>query len=141
VIWHPNQPKPTASERKRILAMMRDGCILTKYRRERKLAVPPPGKIERHHVVRGNRRMGHRYMIPLHVYYHQKWIPFGYTEDTARKAFGATIKDSIRVFRASHGVDDLELWVYLQGLLGMAADMPPSKIVPRREALFREDVP
>lgn len=134
MILHKNYVRPTAFERLRIDAIMKGGCILTMYRREKGLAVPPPGKIECQHIVRNNARMGHLYTIPLHVYYHQKHIPRGYTAKQARELWGATIKDSMRVFRESHGVDDLDLWALLQGQLGMSAELPPSKIVPRRVA-------
>lgn len=35
------------------------------------------------------------------------------------------------------GVDDLDLWVWLQGLLCMPADLPPTKIF-KRDALLPE---
>ena len=133
VIWHRKQVRATAWEKLRIDAMMKGGCILTMYRREKGLAIPPPGKIECQHIVRDNHRLGHLYTIPLHVYYHRGVLPMGYHHATARLAFGAPLTDSLRVFRESHGVDDLDLWVILQGRLGMSAELPPSKILPRRE--------
>lgn len=140
MIWHRKQVRATAWEKLRIDAMMKGGCILTMYRRERGLAVPPPGKIECQHIVRNNQRMGHIYTIPLHIYYHQGRVPRGYTLEDARELLGAALTDSMRVFRASHGVDDLDLWRYLQKLMGMSTELPPSKIVPRREALPEADV-
>ena len=135
MILHKNYVPATAWEKLRIAAMMKGGCVLTMYRRDRGLAVPPPGKIECQHIVRNNKRMGHLYTIPLHVYYHQGRVPLGYDPEGARFVFGATIKDSMRVFRESHGVDDLDLWVLLQKSMAMTTDLPPSKIFKRPEAL------
>jgi hypothetical protein len=132
VILHRNYVRATAWEKMRIAAMMKGGCILTLYRRDRGLAVPPSGKIECQHIVRDNKRLGHLYTIPLHAYYHQGRVPLGYDPRDARAAFGATLKDSMRVFRESHGVDDLDLWILLQKSMGMSTDLPPSKIVPRK---------
>lgn len=132
MIWHKNMQRPTAWEQMRIDAMMKGGCVLTMYRREQGLAVPPAGKVECQHIVRNNKRMGPLYTIPLHVYYHQGRVPRGYTPADARELLGATLKDSLRVFRESHGLDDLDLWFWLQKRMGMTTELPPSKIVPRR---------
>ena len=130
-MMHRNYIRPTALEQLRIDAMMKGGCVLTMYRRERGLAVPPPAKTECHHIVRNNKRMGHLYTISLNVYYHQGQRRPGSTAAEWRKLYGASLKDSMRVFRASHGVDDLDLWQYLQQLMGMSTELPVSKIYKR----------
>lgn len=135
---HKHYIPATAWEKLRIAAMMKGGCTLTMYRRERGLAVPPLGKIECHHIVRDNKRMGHLYTLPLNVFYHRGQVPMGYSAEDARRVFGAPLTDGRKAFLASHGVDELELWKYLQALMGMTTDLPPSKILPRREALLTE---
>lgn len=139
-MWHRKQIPATAFEKLRIDAMMKGGCALSLYRKELGLAVPTRGKIECQHIVRNNKRMGHWYTIPLHVYYHQGLVRYvAASREEARELYGASLKDSMRVFRESHGLDDLELWVWLQGRLGMDASLPASKIF-RREALTEADV-
>lgn len=128
----------TAWEKLRIAAMMKGGCTLTMYRRERGLAVPPLGKIECHHIVRDNKRMGHLYTLPLNVFYHRGLVPMGYVAEDARRVFGAPLTDGRKAFLTSHGVDEIELWKYLQTLMCMTTDLPPSKILPRREAVQSE---
>lgn len=132
-MWHRKWVRPTAFEKLRMDAMMKGGCALSLYRRERGLLVPGRGKIECQHLVRNNKRMGHWYTIPLHIYYHQGQIrQVASTREEARELYGASLKDSMRVFRESHGLDDLELWVWLQGRLGMSAELPASKVFKRQ---------
>lgn len=128
-MWHRKQIPATALEKLRISAMMKAGCMLSMYRRERGLLVPERGKIECHHIVRGPKRLGNLYTVSLNIWYHQR-VPTYPARDVAhaRELYGASIKDSMRVFRESHGIDDLELWVWGQERLGMSAELPVSKI-------------
>lgn len=132
MIWHRKFVRATPFERLRIDAMMRGGCVLSMMRRERGLLAPERGKIECHHLVRNNKRMGQWFTIPLHEYYNGGGLRYvASTKVEARELYGASLKDSMRVFRESHGLDDLELWVWLQGRLGMSAELPASKVFKR----------
>lgn len=131
---HKKYVRPTALEQIRIDAMLKGGCVLSIYRTAQGLTVPERGKIEVHHLVSGNKRMGHTYTIPLRSFYHRGVVPYpAQSKEEARELYGAALSDGSKSFLKSHGVDDLELWKYLQILLGMSTDLPPSKILPRRE--------
>jgi hypothetical protein len=143
VILHRNYVAATAWEKLRIAAMMKGGCIVTMYRQD--LTKPEPvsgrgvpvrGTVECNHIVRDNKRMGHLYTIPMRSWYHRGVVPSPATsKEEARAWYGAALTDGRKAFLASHGVDEIELWKYLQTLMGMSTDLPLSKILPRREAL------
>lgn len=145
-MMHRNYVRPTAWEQMRIDAMMKGGCIVTIYRLDLKQPAPPSGrgvptrgKIECNHIVRSNKRMGHLYTIPMRAWYHRGVVPSpARSIEEARELYGAPLTDGRNAFLASHGVDDIELWKYLQTLMCMTTDLPPSKILPRREALLPE---
>lgn len=143
MIFHKKWVRPTVWEQMRINAMMKGGCILSIWRQDEKNNPTPPsgrlvperGVIECNHITRANKRMGNTYTIPLRSWYHRGVVPYpAQSKAEARELYGAALTDGGKTFRASHGVDELELWQYLQRLLGMDAGLPPSKIVPRREA-------
>lgn len=137
MIWHKNAVRPTAFEQVRINAMLKGGCIMTIVRRERGLEVPTRGKVDVHHLIEGNKRFGHWYTIPLHSWWNGGVVPYPCkSTEEARARYGATLKDSLRAFRECHGFDDRDLWVHVQGLLGMSVQFPPSKIykAPQTEA-------
>jgi len=134
-VIHKNYVRPTALEQIRINAMLKFGCIISAVRKARGLEVPTRGRNEVHHLVEGNKRLGHGYTIVLNAWYHRGVVPYPATsKEEARARYGAALSDGRKAFRASHGFDDRDLWVDTQGRLGMSCDMPLSKIVPRREA-------
>lgn len=143
---HRNYIRATAWEKLRIAAMMKGGCIVTMYRLDLTKPEPPSGRgvpvtgrVECNHIVRDNKRMGHLYTIPMRAWYHRGVVPHpARSIEEARAWYGAALTDGRKAFLASHGVDEIELWTYLQKLLGMATDLPPSKILPRREVLRTE---
>lgn len=135
MIWHRNYVRATAWEKMRMDAIQKGGCVLSMYRAERELEVPVGGKVEIHHIVRGNKRLGHLYTVPLRAWYHSRVVPYPATSETEALArYGATIKHGMKAFRASHDLDDLDLWQWLQARLGMSTELPPTKIVSRRVA-------
>ena len=133
MMWHLNLIRPTIIEKWRINTMMDMGCILSRWRRAQGLQVPEGGEVECHHLVQATRRLGHWYTIPLNVWYHRGIVRYCATfRVEARELYGASLVDGRKAFAASHGITEIELWNYLQGLLGMSAEMPASKIMPRR---------
>jgi hypothetical protein len=134
-VIHKNYVRPTALEQIRINAMLKFGCIVIATRKARGLEVPARGKNEVHHLVEGNKRLGHGYTIVLNSWYHRGVVPYPATsKKEARARYGAALSDGRKAFYASHGFDDRDLWVDTQGRMGMSVQMPTSKIVPRREA-------
>lgn len=132
-MMHRKYIRPTALEKIRIDAMLKFGCIVTATRIARGLEVPARGKAEIHHLVEGNKRLGHGYTIVLNSWYHRGVVPYPATsKKEARARYGAALSDGRKAFRASHGFDERGLWVDTQGRMGMSCDMPVSKIVPRR---------
>ena len=130
-MFHKNMPRATAFEKLRMDAIRKGGCVLSMYRRERGLAAPERGAIEIHHVVRNNKRMGQMYTIPLNTYYNSGVVVLpARRKSEAVEIYGASLKDGMRVFRASHGVDDLDLWKLLQERMGMSTELPHSKVLP-----------
>ncbi len=131
-MMHKNYVRPTALEQTRINAMLKFGCILSAVRKSRGLEVPTRGKAEVHHLVDGNKRLGHEYTIVLNSWYHRGVVPYPATsKEEARARYGAALSDGRKAFRASHGFDDRDLWVDTQGRLGMPCDLPLSKIYKR----------
>lgn len=130
-MWHKNQVRATAYEKVRINAMLKAGCVMTMVRQERNLPVPASGKIEVHHLIEGNKRLGHWWTIALHSWWHRGVPPRGMTKEEARALYGASLSDGRKAFRESHGFDDRDLWVEAQTRLGMSVQMPPSKIYKR----------
>ena len=140
---HKNYIRATAFERLRIDAMRKAGCIMTMIRLELSeerakknlppLAVPENGRIEIHHLVEGNKRLGHWWTIALHSWWHRGVPPRGMRASEARALYGAALTDGRKAFYASHGFDERDLWVEAQGRMGMSVQLPVSKVFPRRE--------
>lgn len=77
--------------------------------------------IEIHHIVRGNKRLGHWYTLPLCHPHHQQRGDGPWT----------SIANGRKAFAAIHG-DELDLWLKVQHMLGLDDELPPSKVLPRR---------
>ena len=121
-----NQPRPTKEEAQRMKIIKAMGCMLTWAKfGEKKYA-------EVHHIVKGGKRLGHWYTIPLTPWYNQKTCEPGKTESEMRAKYGASVKDGSKAFVASHHYTELELWQKLQVILGLDDELPKSKRVPRR---------
>jgi hypothetical protein len=134
MIWHKNQKPMLKSERLRNDRMMQLGCIVSRIRKDRGLAVPTRGAVQCHHIVEGGKRLGHGYTIPLNVWYHLGFVPFQCADaEEAIAMYGASLVHGRPLFIASHGTER-ELWEMTQSLLGLPADWPESKVLPRRLA-------
>ena len=132
MIWHKRYVRPTALERIRSNAARKAGCILSAYRREKKLPVPSSGKTDLHHLKDGNKRMSEVYTIPLHSWYHERVVPYPCESiEEARARYGASLKDGSKAFVASHGITERGLWEMVQTRMGMSTEWPASKIFKR----------
>lgn len=134
MIAHRKYVRPTAYEQMRIDAMMKSGCYLSRLRRAMGLAVPD-GVFECHHITRGGKRLGHIYTVPLHEWYHRGVVPKDCrNKKEARRRYGASLADGSKAFKASHLLDEFELWQSLQRAMCMDDSLPSSKIYKRPEA-------
>lgn len=110
---------PTVAQQAAFLKMRELGCIVCAL-----VGDVRPRKIEAHHIVRGNKRMGHRFVLPLCLGHHRgKW-----NDQIVRVG----IADGRKAFKEAHGYDELELWQKLQVTLGLDDTLPVSKIVARK---------
>jgi hypothetical protein len=122
VIWHAKAARTTSAEFERMDRIRMLGCMCCALK-----GSPSPGKVEIHHIIRGNKRMGHWYTIPLCGAHHRGSRA---TKDT----IGPAVHGGMKAFREAYGYDDLELWQRLQVMLGLDDSLPTSKI-------FKRDIP
>jgi hypothetical protein len=82
---------------------------------------------EVHHLISGNRRMGHNWTIPL--------CPFHHRGVSSGLFYGPRIalSDGGKIFVATFG-NERELWKKVQDRLALPYVWPGSKILPRRVA-------
>lgn len=118
---------PTKAEAERIKRMLALGCIVCM----EQFGVVQPA--ECHHIVRGNRRLGHWYTLPLCCGHHRGYWP----DLDAIKAYvvdpPVSIASGTKAFAAAYG-SEMYLWALVQYQLDLPGDAPSSKIVPRRQA-------
>jgi hypothetical protein len=112
VIWHRNAKPWTIDEQARADRMAEEiGCVFCALNDVK-------GRCDhRHHIKRGNVRMGHWYTLPLCERHH------GYCHD-------GTIKNS----------QQLQAWFKVQHMLGMSDELPASKIFKRATLTEAEHV-
>jgi len=113
-----NAPRATAYEQQRINRMKAEiGCIccllrtgVTNY------------YVEVHHIVQGNKRLGHWYTLPLCRTHHR-----------IRGTGGifTSIADGSKAFAKVHGTE-LDLWLKVQHMLELPDELPPTKVLARR---------
>jgi hypothetical protein len=115
------------ADKARIERMRQIGCCACA-----KLGIPNYQMIEVHHILRGNRRLGDWYTIPLCKGHHQ-----GYFSETQRILLSEDERVSIgkgrKPFNDKFG-DERDLWLNVQFVLKLSQDWPSSKILPRRAA-------
>lgn len=91
-----------------------------------------PTRKECHHLVSGNKRIGHRYTICLCCGHHQgQW-----TSDQRLMMLPnqlVAISDGRKAFKAIYGTE-MSLWLKTQHLLELDDELPPTKTLPRRVA-------
>jgi Recombination enhancement, RecA-dependent nuclease len=115
-----NMPRATAYEARRINRMKAEiGCICCLLR-----TGVQNYHVEVHHIVRGNKRLGHWYTLPLCRSHHR-----------IRGVGGifTSVADGSKAFNKIHGTQ-LDLWIKVQHMLELSDELPPTKILPRRIA-------
>lgn len=116
-----NAPRATKAEQARIaiiLALTCVYCTLSGDFRKRSL--------ECHHIVRGNKRLGHWYTLQVCAGHHRG----EYTDQPIRVG----IASGRHALKETYGYDELELWQRQQVALRLDDELPVSKIVARRTA-------
>lgn len=116
--------KPTKYESQRITAMMRLGCVCCA-----QLGIWNPA-VEVHHIVEGNRRLGHWYSLPLCVAHH-RGIWSSELVELIPPDLRVAISDGSKMFEKQYGTER-DLWMKVQARLKLPAVWPTSKILPRR---------
>lgn len=127
MLKHTDIPE-TSEEAARIERILAIGCICcvdAGYERRGE-------KLEVHHLLDGNRRMGHWYTIVLCVGHHQGRFS-ARQKRLIKPEKLVSISSGSRLFVAAFD-SDRNLWVITQGALGLPAEFPQSKILPRRIA-------
>lgn len=114
----------TRMEELRIKRMMRLGCVMCAVIGLVNVAQ------ECHHIIEGNRRMGHWFTIPLCRGHHQlDWTAEQRLLIAPQKLVG--IASGSKAFEPIYGTER-ELWEKIQTALGM--NWPVSKVIPLRVA-------
>jgi hypothetical protein len=98
--------KATKAQKARFEAAIRLGCVLCAHFGK------PVSAAEMHHLLSGNRRMGHDWSIPLCRPCHR----------------------NINALTKSGEPSERELWTKVQQRLHLSTDWPTSKMLPRRYA-------
>ena len=104
---------PTKSEQKRMTAMKDMGQCVACYQR----GIHGRGYIEIHHLLSGNRRIGHLASVSLCCYHHRAVTPDGMSRAEAEHTFGPSLANGSKPFRAEFGTDK-ELLDLQNALLG-----------------------
>jgi hypothetical protein len=118
-------PKPNKAEAERIERMLRLGCC---YCAELCLWMTA----EVHHIVEGNKRLGHWYTLPCCPGHHRNiW-----QTDQAQmmKDYGyplVSIAHGRKEFFKHHTSEKAQ-WTIIQNKLRLSTDWPESKVIPRR---------
>ena len=79
------------------------------------------GHVEIHHIVRGNKRLGHGYTLPLCTAHHR----------APGEGAMTSIANGRKAFERVHGTE-LDLWLKVQHMLGLPDELPTTKVLPRR---------
>lgn len=106
---HSTKP-PTRAERARFEALHEIGCICC---RKRGFSSWP---VEIHHLLYGNRRLGHMFSLPLCQWHHQGRPPQHWTIRGAGDFFGPSLAHGSKPFHAAFG-SDAELLAEVNALL------------------------
>lgn len=115
------------AEQARIERMLMLGCVACAA-----IGIPNTHMIECHHILDGNRRMGHRFTIPLCKGHHQGYFTLVQQLRLTQKQLTA-ISDGRPLFEKVFGTER-ELCEKVDLLLGLETPWPQSKIVARRTA-------
>lgn len=127
MLKHPDIPQ-TTEESRRIERALALGCICCVDADYTRLGE----RLEVHHLLDGNRRLGHWYTIVLCVGHHQGRFSARQKRLIEPKKL-VSISSGSKAFVAAFD-SDRNLWVVTQEVLGLQAEFPQSKILPRRTA-------
>ncbi len=117
-------PKPTKAEADRIEKMLRLGCVACA---ELFLWMTP----EVHHIVEGNKRLGHWYTLPLCPGHHRNiWLPEQCL--VIPKDMICSIAHGSKQFLQYYS-DERTMWERVQKKLKLSLEWPASKRVPRKD--------
>jgi len=115
--------KPTKYEAQRITAMMKLGCVCCA-----QLDIPNVS-VDIHHIIEGNRRLGHWYSLPLCPGHHRGvWSPE--QVELIPPDLRTAISDGSKCFAKHYGTER-QLWLKVQRRLKLPTVWPSSKILPR----------
>lgn len=109
---------PTKAEQARMDAMKEKGQCVACYQR----GIHGRGYVEIHHLLSGNRRIGHLASVSLCSYHHRSVLPEGMTRAEAEEVFGPSLANGSKPFRAEFG-SDKELLDLQNALLGLYANI------------------
>lgn len=127
MIAHKNWKAPTVSESDRIDRMLLLGCTFCIV-----LGIPNFRFIECHHIVEGNRRLGHLYTLPLCRGHHrEEWEPDQVLNLEVKEL--VAISSGSKAFIPIYGTERYH-WEKIQVLLNRPEVWPVSKRVARRVA-------
>lgn len=121
-------PPPTREEQRRSDRIRAIGCICCVYCGYQRAGE----RLEEHHILDGNRRLGHWYTIMLCVGHHQGRFSVRQKRLIDPQKLVSISKGS-KVFTAAFD-SERNLWVITQEALSLPTDWPESKILPRRIA-------
>lgn len=128
MIWHRGAKPITAAERAHMERVRELGCCACS-----KFGLIYFAPIELHHLILGNQRMGHLFVIPLCPPHHRR-VPFTlYQELLIPQEARVSIAGGSRAFARHYGTER-GLWEKVQRQLGLEAQWPETKILPRRLA-------
>lgn len=118
----------TKAEKARIDRMLALGCICCM----EQFGIQQPA--ECHHIVSGNKRLGHLYTLPLCPGHHRGYWP----DFDALKVHGiieppVSIASGRKLFDEKYGSEEY-LWALVQERLGLPVITPKTKIVARASA-------
>ena len=118
MIAHRNAKPPTKAESARFERLKSIGCIVCR------LALGASGgAVEIHHIVRGNKRLGHWWTLPLCFAHHRG----------NGSGLMTSIANGRKAFERVHGTE-MDLWLKVQHILGLDDELPKTKVLPRRVA-------
>jgi hypothetical protein len=117
-------PKPTKAEQERIDCMKFLGCPACA-----SLGIPNVNRLELHHLILGNKRMGHWFSIFLCAQHHRG----SFWEElwgVIPNEYQVSIADGRKAFNAKYPTER-QMWEGVQKRLKLSTDWPVSKVLPR----------
>lgn len=126
MIWHPNQVKATKAESERIDMMLALLCVCCEI-----IGYTWREHNECHHLLSGNKRMGHLFTVPACRGHHRGiWSARQLVVIPVEQRIA--ISDGSKLFTRVYGMQR-ELWEKTQRKLGLPlSGWPVSKVLPRR---------